>query len=465
MRQYYVKYVLWTLFVWLAAAGCNAPKAELERFNQKFEAGWLHGGAVVEESLSYAASKVKQRDKPAGEDLLWSLQAGSLERMGGDYAASNKYFDASEEILNYFDHQNELADSAFAVVSSDNMVPYLGEEYDGTMVNTYKALNFIALGKDELARVEFNRALDRQRRAKETFAREIAKVREEIKSEGRQEVKRSVENPKVQQIIEQKYPGLRAFEAYPDFVNPFTTYIAGVYFGLVGDYSKAAPLLKEAYGMAGENKYIREDLAAFEAAADGVCELKDTVWVIFENGMGPVKDEFRVDLPVFLATSKVKYVGIALPRLRMREGAYRYLVVEAGRNSYKTEVAGSIDRVVQTEFKKDFEGILARAIVSAAAKAAAQYALEEEGSEFSQLASIGMGIYSLASTAADVRIWTMLPKEFQVARFSMPADRRVRIMPCGGEAFEIEISPCTNALIYVRIPFSGGEAVYDVMGY
>jgi len=47
----------------------------------------------------------------------------------------------------------------------------------------------------------------------------------------------------------------------------------------------------------------------------------------------------------------------------------------------------------------------------------------------------------------------------------MPADRRVRIMPCGGEAFEIEISPCTNALIYVRIPFSGGEAVYDVMGY
>ena len=79
--------------------------------------------------------------------------------------------------------QGRVHTSAASVVVSDNIVPYLGEEYDGIMINTYKALNFMALGDNDLARVEFNRALDRQRRAKEKFAKEIAKIKDEMDKE------------------------------------------------------------------------------------------------------------------------------------------------------------------------------------------------------------------------------------------------------------------------------------------
>ena len=86
-------------------------------------------------------------------------------------------------MLKYFDYQNETIDSAAAIVTNDNIVPYVGEEYDGIMVNTYKALNFMALGKEDDARVEFNRAIERQRRAADKFAQDIKKLDKEIEKE------------------------------------------------------------------------------------------------------------------------------------------------------------------------------------------------------------------------------------------------------------------------------------------
>jgi hypothetical protein len=336
------------------------------------------------------------------------------------------------------------------------------------MVNTYKALNFMISKEDELARVEFNRALDRQRRAKEEFAQEINKLKEEVEKE--QEAKKSrlkenIEDPQVKQLISQTYPGLDAFEAYPDFVNPFTTYLAGVYFNLVGDHSKSIDLLKEAYGMVQSNNYIAEDLAVTEKILNGDAKLNGTVWVIFENGLGPVKEEFRVDLPLFIATSKVKYAGIALPKLVSREQAYPYLSVKAGDKEYGTQLVADMDRVVQTEFNKDFKIILTKAIISATAKAIAQYALEEQDSSAGSLASIVMAAYSFATTAADVRIWSVLPKNFQVARFGMPNDKRISIIPPGGVVFDVQIPDCNNAIVYLKIPFKEALPVYDVITY
>jgi hypothetical protein len=371
-------------------------------------------------------------------------------------------------MLNFFDYQNKTADLVAAMAVSENIVPYLGEEYDGIMVNTYKALNFMALGDNELARVEFNRALDRQRRAKEKFAKEIAKLQNELDQAQEKEdsqVKKNVDNPEIQQLIEQRYPGIYNFKAYPDFVNPFTTYIAGVFFDLIGDHSKAAPLLKEAYGMVSDNEYLAEDIAVTEQVLDGQKELKDTVWVVFENGMGPVKEEFRIDIPLFVETKKVKYVGIALPKLIFREQAYSSLTIMAAGHNYTTEQVADMDRVIQTEFNKDFKGILTRAIISMTAKAVAQYALEKQDKSSSTLASFLVAAYSYATTAADVRIWTTLPKDFQVARFPMPVDGLIMIEPPGGESFQIKIPPCKNSLVYVKIPFRQAKPVYDLLTY
>ena len=336
------------------------------------------------------------------------------------------------------------------------------------MVNTYKALNFMALGENDQARVEFNRALDRQRRAKEKFAGEIKKLQNELDKEQEKEgsqVKKNVDNPQINNLINDKYPGLYEFEAYPDFVNPFTTYIAGVFFDLIGDYSKAVTFLKESYGMVKDNEYIARDLAVTEKVLDGQAELKDTVWVVFENGLGPVKEEFRIDIPLFIASDQVKYFGIALPMLKFREQAYPYLSIKADSKNYNTQMVANMDRVVQTEFSKDFKGILTRAIISATAKVAAQYALNKKNDSSTKLVSLLATAYSYATTAADVRIWTTLPKNFQVARLPIPPDRKITIEPPGGVSFPVEIPACKNALVYVRIPLKQSNQVLDLITY
>jgi len=443
-------------------AGCNPSKSHLSTFGGYFDS------SDYEKSIEFAQSKISKSKNPKRADLLWTLQLGSLERLRQNHRESSNHFDRSEEMLNFFDYQNATADSVAAIAVNENIIPYLGEEYDGIMVNTYKALNFMALGENDQARVEFNRALDRQRRAKEEFAREITKLQNELdeaqEKEGSQ-AKKNVDNPEIDQLITNRYSGLYEFEAYPDFINPFTTYMAGVFFNLIGDHSKAVTFLKESYGMDRDNEYVAQDLAVTEQVLDGQAELKDTVWVIFENGMGPVREEFRIDIPLFLASDEVKYFGIALPMLKFREQAYPYLSIKAGGNNYNTQIVGDMDRIVQTEFSKDFKGILTRAIISATAKVVAQYALNKKDNSSSQIVSLLAAVYSYATTAADVRIWTTLPKNFQVARLPMPSDRLITIEPPGGESFPVKIPACKNAFVYVRIPQKQTRQVLDLITY
>jgi len=411
--------------------------------------------------------KVSKKKNPKGEDLLWALQLGTVKRIQQDYTKSTESFDKAEEMLKYFDEQSTLGDGIGSTIVNENVIPYRGEEYDGIMVNVYKALNFMAEKNFDLARVEFNRALDRQRRAKEKFNKEINKLKSDLDKENQQSefTKSNVENPETAELLAQKYPNLHNFEAYPDFVNPFATYLSGVFFNLVSDHSKAVDLLKESYGMVGDNAYIAEDLAVTENILDGKGRLEDTVWLIFENGLGPVKEEFRMDIPLFIATDDVKYVGIALPELLLRNKAHQYLIAEVDGNDYETRLVSDMDRVVQTEFSKDYPGILTRAIISTTAKAIAQYALEKQGSSKSSVASIFMAAYSFATTAADVRIWTSLPKEFQVARFPKPKDGKLKVKRPGSVSVEINIPDCNNAIVYVRITSGQAEPIFEVMAF
>jgi len=217
--------------------------------------------------------------------------------------------------------------------------------------------------------------------------------------------------------------------------------------------------------MVGDNAYIAEDLSITENKLDGKGNLDDTIWLIFENGLGPVKKEFRLDIPLFVATDEVKYIGIALPELEFRDRAYQYLVAEVDGEDYKTCLVSDMDRVVQTEFSKDFKGILTRAIVSTTAKAIAQYAVEKQDSSASSLASLFVAAYSYATTAADVRIWTALPKDFQVARFPKPKNEKLKVTPPGSASFEIDIPGCNNAIVYVRITANRAEPIFEVIAF
>ena len=457
-RQLTVRWVWTAVLAAAGVCGCNAPRDNLTVFNRHFEAGQLCTASA------FAEQKLSKNDTPKGEDLLWTLQLGATDRMQQKYAESTAWFEKSEEMLQYFATDNaEIARSVAAAVVNDNVIPYNGSIYDGIMVNTYKALNFMRQGNHEMARVEFNRALDRQRRAKEDFSRQIQTVQDELnKNQHSSIARRSVENADLRSKLEQTYPSLYNFEAYPDFVNPFSTYLAGVFFAATNDYPKASDILRESTGMMPNNNAVLRDFDDVEQALSAGSTISPAVWVFFENGLGPIKEEVRIDLPLFIVTDKVRYFGIALPQLAFRPAAASHLDIRAGGQSYTTAMVADMDRIIRTEFKKDFDGILLRAIIAATAKAAAQYALEENNAS---AAAILMALYSFATTAADVRIWSSLPKNFQSARLSRPADGQLVLAAGSQPAVTVQLPDCTHAIVYVRMVSSNATPIIELITF
>ncbi len=407
-------------------------------------------------SSEFIEEKINSNDSP----LLWSELGGSLKRKCKDYEKSNAYFDNAEkcykEEVDLEGFGEKAAKAVGTTLTNENAVDYKGNIFEAIMVNTYKGLNFMSLGEYDLARVEFNRALDRQRRAKLKFKNEIKKKQEEI--EEKEKDKKGLANrEKSVDFVKEKYAqGLfKDFQAYPDFINPFTTYMAGLFCLSNKDYKKARDLFKESVAMDPKNKVIAND---FQLANDLLKAGKNKnqyIWLIYENGKAMQKDEFRVDLPIFLVSSNVLYAGIALPTLKEQPASYKFLKL----NGKDTKVVSDMDRVVKTEFKNKLPLIITRAVVRTITKTV----IQSQVSNRNELLGIGVGVYNFLTNKADVRSWVSLPKDFQAVRVRNDG-KGATIKTDSGEVLEsVDVPKDKNAILYVSSSVPGYFVVHKIL--
>lgn len=407
-------------------------------------------------------------------NLLSTLEAGNAYLYAKDYDTSIKMLNESEAIIK-FHHEEILASSAAdylaEIAVNDAAIDYHATMTDAIMVNTYKSINLMMQGKVADARVELNRAVDRQRRAKNTYAELIGKQKEAIDEKRKVEAgkeatsgfSKTVDNKGIQDLVKKNYSSLYEFKAYPDFINPFTTYLAGLFFLIEGDYSKSSSLLKEAYGMMPNNRVVKSDFNMVENALSGNPIKKHYVWVIYENGLGPVKEQYQLNIPLYLVSDEVTYTGIALPKMVMRNKATSDLtVVSSGRVFGKTELVADMDRVMLTEFKYTYNDILTRAVLSTFIKTFAQYEAKRYGGAWAGLAAAA---FQFLSTQADKRIWSSMPKDFEVARVKMPVDHKL-VLQAGSHHMDVQLgSKAKHSIVYVRIPTSASTPSVSVANF
>jgi len=451
---------MWTCVSVLLLAGCSGQPKVADPVSK----GDYHTAAILAMKEKDAGSELDEAN------LLPTLEAGNNFLYAKEPEQSLKMLDEAERIIKY--HNEEIllgstGDLIAKLMINDAAIDYHGTVTDAVMVNTYKALDYMIEGKMDEARVELNRAVDRQRRAKELYAELIHKQQEAIRAKEQStkglDVEKSSENPAVQKMIRSRYPQLYAFEAYPDFVNPFTTYLAGVFALIERDYGKAYSLLKEAAGMVPDNPTVASDFLMASAAMQGRPPSGGFVWVIYENGLAPVKEEYRIDIPLYLVSDEVVYTGIALPKMVVRRKATPDLVIEEhGHEVARTQTVAEMDRVILTEFRYKYPDIVTRAIFSALLKTYMQYEMNKQGGSLLGLAA---SIYQMATTMADTRVWASLPKEFQVARIPMPKDRRLTLH-AGAQKIEAAIDPgAKNAIVYVRLPVATAKPGFAVINF
>ena len=432
-------------------------------------------------------------------------------------------FNAAEERINDYEQKAKVSvgNEAGALMTNQANLPYKGRAYDKVMLNTYKALNYLQLGDSDAARVELNRALQRQRDAVDANAKRIEEAKrlaDEARSkgvkdeQGRQagsyDVDKAKSNPRTAAALAAVDAELDAtIQAYGDYVNPFAVFLDGLVFTAQGtdasDLERGRKSFERVAAMSPNNPYLRADLAAAEALAQGrppslvvasetapaaastdvpaateaavvvapavlattevapaapvaapvVAPAGDLVYVIFETGTAPFRDQIRIDIPVILVTKGLSYVGAAFPKIKTVADYAPYLNVTAGTESYPTSVIASMDSVVAQDFKNEWPTILTKTLISTATKAITQAIIQkqlnDQGGMAGLIGGVALGALNASTNIADTRTWRSLPKQFQYARLPAPADGQLTLSAAGSTQV-VALEPGRVNVVYVK---------------
>jgi len=451
----------WSVFIMCMigcfCAGCANYNAQTQRISNYYEQGDMQAAA------SHVAAEADKRGE--GKDaVVWRLEQGAVLRAAGRLVESNHAFDLAEEKINEHEEAAKVSVSreALATVTNLKNLPYEGFAYDKIMMNTYKALNYMELGELEKARVELNRAYERQKDAIYFNSKRIEKALEEGKKQNYNVNLDSVNNnSRFQGQLDKYYADIDQLRAYSDYVNPASVYLDGL-FSMAqatggSDLERSRNSFERVRTMVGENKFIQQDLETLKRIINGQ-PIPATTYVFFETGEAPEREEIRIDLPLFLIIPGVPYVGAAFPALRYRGNYLSTLNVSHSGTTESTELLASIDAVVAREFKNELPIIITKTLIASAIKAGATYGAYSgvtnggrKNAEAGLAVLIAGSIFQIAMNQADLRTWTTLPKEFQLCRFSTPENRKIELeSPFSGHKLPVTIEDGLINVVWVK---------------
>ncbi len=344
----------------------------------------------------------------------------------------------------------------------------------------------------------------------EKLARESAsgQTRDEAgrKSAGAYDVERAKRDPKLA-------AGLASIEAeidagllpYGDYVNPFTTFLDALVYTYQGvdasDLERARKSWERVVSLAPGNPHARLDYLAVEPdhqavvnngpllpeteiGADAAAAAVDpttapavpadavvaplpappvvvppaphgVTYVIYETGSAPYRDQTRIDLPLFLVTGRISYVGMALPKIvRVPDYAGPLAITTSDGRSTSTALVSSMDSVVARDFKNEWPTILTKTIIATATKATIDAIIQKQiedqgGAALGLLAKVATAALQASVNIADTRTWRSLPKEFHYARLATPPDRIITV-GSGTRATSIRVEPAAVTVVYVK---------------
>lgn len=453
-----------SLLAVIACAPINNPEAV---------ASFRHGLATGNFAAAAAVARPLARPDAEGRptELQWTLNAGLSLFHQGDYPGAIAMFDAAETMMSARDTQTTNLGRVYRYGA-----------YDAVMVNTYKAMAMLASGNPEGARVEFNRLDERQQRAAQQFQAEIA-------ASSAQADRQFSEDSSRQQAFNVAFqtPDARAQTAqlqqwavYAPFQNPIATYLHGLYrltSGVPSDREQALNYLRRVGGMTNNNRVIAGDLSMAEAAARGR-PVPNTVWVVFENGQSPMFEQLNITFPAPVIGSGLRVtlrpITVSVPRMVAHPPAYDGIEVQAASVRAPTQLVASVEGIMASEFRQRWPGHVRDAVLEGVAKmigvsaanAAAGAAARQVGG-FGGLAimlvSEAATIAAANTTSSDTRSWHGLPREFQVARVPLPADRRVAVSVPNGPREVVEVPAGRSSIVLVKAQAPGSPLRVQVL--
>ena len=413
----------------------------------------LELGGEYAQAASAAAAAVEANGSAEISRVIYLLEAGRTAQIAGNAAASAGYYETAYELVRpYLDTKAEarVTEALATTLVNQTLAEYRGTVAERVMLSTLQAINRLALGQYEDARIELNRARDWQQDAVEKASKEIAQSEKRLsrkaKSAGLPDKKLGVPPE-----LERAYSGLGDLEAYADWRNPFTSWLRGIY--LIanatddGDVGNARFDLRQVVAMNPDARpLVDPDLESIESL-----RFEPTTWVVFMSGLAPRLEEFRLDIPI--PVGDVNYVAAAFPVLKPMDGASKSLKISSGDREVDGIRLADIDAMVAADYEKRLPVIVMQEIISAAIKTASTWAASQAAGDSGGLVNLAGIIYQAVTTSADLRTWRTLPRYIYAARMPTPSSGSIEVRTSGDRLLgTAKVVPEGSNLVVVVLP-------------
>jgi uncharacterized protein len=287
------------------------------------------------------------------------------------------------------------------------------------MLLTYIALNHVAAGDYENARVAIKQAHELEAAIAGERAKEIAEVEDEAMKRGASIHFQDLNGYPVQTIENAEVNALRN-----SYQSALSHYLAGFIYEALGEPSLAAPGYRLANELQPGTALLEEALRGLDRRVRAPDDGMTDVLFLIASGTAPALQSrpFHMFIPV---QDKVILVAAAFPVMTPTSAAPLSLGLAVdGGPSLPVVPITSIDLMARRQLKEDMPGIMLRATIRATASAVLQYQAQRARDKQHAPKNGGAAVAVMAASAllasADDRTWRTLPSEIAIARARLP---------------------------------------------
>lgn len=333
---------------------------------------------------------------PAGKDrALYDLNKGMLLRLTGEYQASNEFLESAKLQMQRL-VATSITENLTALAVNEATRSYAGQPYEQLLLHAYKALNYLALGNADAARVEILQA--------------DVKMREWAAGND------------IEGIL----------------ASAFVRYLAGVVFEINSEWDNALIAYRKAYeiyretgrtvpvclqkdllrltahqGLIDEHEQLKAAFNREEWRSAEDLQRQAELIVFYHQGL---VSEMQEQITFSYSPELSHSVQIAVPFYAWPVSYFPRAYVQAGGIAGETELLENIDQLARDNLEARMPGIVLRAV----GRMVIKKKLAHEARQENQLAGFLADVVGLATERADTRSWTTLPASIQVARLVLP---------------------------------------------
>ncbi len=412
--------------------------------------------ALIHDDLEEARARLAEAGRGT-DDLLFALEDGLLLHYAGEYELSNSRFSFVEHHIDDL-YTKSIFRAALSLVTSDLVLRFEPRGIETFLVNYYGALNYLELGEEAEAWVEWRKLASKLQFSRDAgdapyidppFFNYLVGLGLESDDRGAAYVAfrsaeagyRRLDVAPPPELVEDLVR-LAGELGFSDHLEEYRNHYGRSAAQRAGgpDIDDGAPAPRSAEDEWGEIVLLVEE--GLVAPIEEVRAYIPITTTRYERSLER-DDETRSDLARVLAgeyaageyahvnkswrkRKEIAYVlPVAFPVFGLGERAFTDLRMEAGPQTISASPALWVSDVQQGAFEARLIGIYAKTVVRALVKYAAASEIEEEAEEkhgegVGDLAGILANVVNVATERADTRAWLGLPHRIWLARLKVP---------------------------------------------